>query len=548
MIPFSSRSSRFSSKSTYALPWPAGQTVLALFLVLSTSALLTCGKDSPTTPTTPTPTPQPDPPKATKITIAPATLTPLVTAGQTVQLTATVKDQNNSTMTGVSVSWKSSNVQGATVNVSGLVTAVGNGTATITAATGTVTGTVQVSVEIPAVPTAITIAPSEPDTLTAVGQTLRLVATVKDQHGETMTGVSISWESSDSQMATVSATGLVTSVANGTAKITATTGDVSTAVTVIVAQEVHGIAITPPSPKVVIATGNTEQLSATVLDSEETPVSGAVPTWSSSDEAVATVDSNGLVTAVGVGQAEITATYEEYTAEKLAIVRESLDSTGMVRVLYLVPSDVAFRDDYSDAIATAVVNAQDWYRQQLDGFTFSLYDDVPELCRLPENTDHYALGGAWDKVLQDVQQCAPVRWTTEQSEFVWILYVDVKEACEVMPRQLGRGGGGITMIPGNDLEGLTNSAEGWYWYEYFPGDGPCSNERYYVHYGRWVGGLAHELGHALGDLPHPPGCDEGLSTCDSEALMWLGYVPYPATYLRSDDKRLLLSSPFIGRN
>ena len=61
---------------------------------------------------------------------------------------------------------------------------------------------------------------------------------------------------------------------------------------------------------------------------------------------------------------------------------------------------------------------------------------------------------------------------------------------------------------------------------------------------RYVGGLGHELGHAFG-LSHPPGCDAGLATCDQNALMWAGYASYPNTYLRTDEKQILLASPFI---
>ena len=61
---------------------------------------------------------------------------------------------------------------------------------------------------------------------------------------------------------------------------------------------------------------------------------------------------------------------------------------------------------------------------------------------------------------------------------------------------------------------------------------------------RWIGGGGHELGHALG-LPHPPGCDEGLPTCDWEALMYVGYDDWPHTHLRDDEKAVLLASPFI---
>ena len=62
---------------------------------------------------------------------------------------------------------------------------------------------------------------------------------------------------------------------------------------------------------------------------------------------------------------------------------------------------------------------------------------------------------------------------------------------------------------------------------------------------QWIGGLGHELGHALG-LPHPPGCDAGLPTCDQEALMGSANYVYPETYLRADNKEALIRSQFIG--
>ena len=110
-----------------------------------------------------------------------------------------------------------------------------------------------------------------------------------------------------------------------------------------------------------------------------------------------------------------------------------------MRVLYVAPADREFSADYSDGISRAIVNVQSWYRQQLDGLTFAIYNVRPEQCRLPRGEDYYSRGDAWEKVLRDVQSCAPVRADT--TRFSWALYVDVYEDCGE-PHELGRGGAG----------------------------------------------------------------------------------------------------------
>ena len=145
----------------------------------------------------------------------------------------------------------------------------------------------------------------------------------------------------------------------------------------------------------------------------------------------------------------------------------------------------------------------------------------------------------WDKVVEGVQHCAPVQGET--SDFTWVIYPDVMESCDEYleggedATELGRGGLGLTILHRGDIEGVTNPGGEYY----FCGDGP-----YPGHLGRWIGGLGHELGHTLG-LPHPPGCDEGLPTCDFPALMAYGFETYPDTYLRADDKEILIRSPFF---
>jgi uncharacterized protein YjdB len=79
------------------------------------------------------------------VTVTPPT--PNVTAGQTVQLTATLKDAAGNVLTGRVVTWASSNVLIATVNSSGLVSTLLKGTVTITATSETKSGTSNVTVQ-----------------------------------------------------------------------------------------------------------------------------------------------------------------------------------------------------------------------------------------------------------------------------------------------------------------------------------------------------------------------------------------------------------------
>jgi len=101
-----------------------------------------CG-DSTTDPAPPPPLP--DPPVATTVTVSPATAE-LSALGMTVQLRAEVRDQNGQAMPGAAVTWATGSPEVATVDASGLVTAVADGVATIAASSGTARGTAEITV------------------------------------------------------------------------------------------------------------------------------------------------------------------------------------------------------------------------------------------------------------------------------------------------------------------------------------------------------------------------------------------------------------------
>lgn len=128
---------------------------------------------------------------------------------------------------------------------------------------------------------------------------------------EDATDVVIEYVSSDEAIATVDNTGYITAVAAGEADITASVVDTGLAATchVIVTPAIESLDISKSS--ITMKPGATNTLSVTVSP-EDANISGM--TWTSSDEAVATVDQEGNVTAVADGTATITATIGETTA------------------------------------------------------------------------------------------------------------------------------------------------------------------------------------------------------------------------------------------
>ena len=157
----------------------------------------------------------------------------------------------------------------------------------------------------PPVATTVSISPTAVD-LSSFGETLQLTAAVADQNGQAMAGAPVSWTTSDNSVASVSAGGLVTAVANGSATVTAASGSAAGTAAVTVAQQAARVDVSPDA-HTFSAIGDSVRLTAASFDANDNAVEDATVAWSSEDDAVATVDSSGLVTAAGNGTANITA-------------------------------------------------------------------------------------------------------------------------------------------------------------------------------------------------------------------------------------------------
>ena len=219
----------------------------------------------------------------------------------TLRLTATVlpEDCRNNTL-----KWSSDNEEVATVDENGLVTAVSVGEANITATAvdgSGVTATCKVTVT-PKLVTSVTL--DESELTIEKGYTAQLTATVAPDDADNL---GLTWTSDNEEVATVDENGLVTAVSAGEANITATAVDGSgvTATCKVTIAPKLVTSVTLDESELTIEKGFTEQLTATVAPDDADNLSLA---WTSDNEEVATVDENGLVTAVGEGTATITAT------------------------------------------------------------------------------------------------------------------------------------------------------------------------------------------------------------------------------------------------
>ena len=249
-----------------------------------------------------------------------------IVEGSTYKLTATVLPEN--TTDSKNVSWGSNNEAVATVDANGTVTAKRAGTAVITAtSTNGKTAGCTVTVSKKEIPI-IEISLDKSSATLTEGETTTIVATVLPEN--TTDSKSVSWSSSNSEVATVDANGTVTAKRAGTAVITATSTNGKTAgCTVTVSKkEIPITEISLDKSSATLTEGETTTLTATVLP--ENTTYGKSVKWSSSNVAVATVDLMGKVTAKRAGTAIITATSENgKTASCTVTVNKKDTYTGL---------------------------------------------------------------------------------------------------------------------------------------------------------------------------------------------------------------------------
>ena len=169
----------------------------------------------------------------------------------------------------------------------------------------------------------IEIHPSRPDAITP-GETMALEAIVRDADGGTMDNTAVTWATSNSRVATIDATrGIVRGLRAGSARITATLGSLTSAVTVSVAATTAGPGVVTSidiadfrAPSV----GESIRLSASVRTAAG-PIANALVDWSSSNPSIAAIAQDGTLIARAPGTTTVHASSGGRSADRAVTIR-----------------------------------------------------------------------------------------------------------------------------------------------------------------------------------------------------------------------------------
>lgn len=255
-------------------------------------------------------------------------------------LRATINPSN--TTNSKELKWKSSNTGVATVNQNGEVTAIAQGYATITVET--VNGKkaeckITVSKKVTEIPiTSVSL--NKTDLSLEEGQSEVMVATINPS--DTTESKELEWSSNNDAVATVDSQGKVTAVKEGEAKITVTTSNGKTAscIVTVMKKEIPITSVSLNKNELNLKAGKSEVLIATINPANTT--NDKTLKWTSSNEAVATVNENGEVKAISQGTAMITVTTIN---DKTASCTVNVTQINTAELVALVNSAEALNED-----------------------------------------------------------------------------------------------------------------------------------------------------------------------------------------------------------
>jgi len=245
-------------------------------------------------------------PTVSSIQVAPPSMSIGTGLGQQFTATAHMSDGTSKDVTN-SVQWSSSDSNIASVNSAGMASGSAPGTVIITALSGSLKSTAALTVSSAAVNlSSIVVSPAASTLPVNTAQQFTAIGNYSNGSSADLTAL-VTWGSSSLNVATVSASGLVTGVAAGSTNISASLGGISGSTSLTVsAPSLVSISVTPVGLTLGIGINQQYVATATYSDGSSADLTSGVA-WTSSSSSVATINSSGVTTTVAAGQTTITA-------------------------------------------------------------------------------------------------------------------------------------------------------------------------------------------------------------------------------------------------
>lgn len=245
---------------------------------------------------------------------------PAILVGESLTLNAEVLNQNDEPITDAVLTWMSTDTSVLKVDSEGVVTAQAIGQATISAmSAGVLSNNLLISVledstqiaEIQILATGNKI---------NVGQTLQLTAQALNGQGQVIDNLTFNWQSSNNAILSIDANGLATGLADGTVQVSAEVdGFVSPDFNVEVVDPSIARSLSISAPAASLVEGETLQFSASALNGNGEPITPSNIAWQSSNNALLSIDANGLATALGEGTVQVSASVDGVTSNTVVI-------------------------------------------------------------------------------------------------------------------------------------------------------------------------------------------------------------------------------------
>jgi uncharacterized protein YjdB len=426
----------------------------------------------------------------TSIVISP--VTPTLISGKTQQLTATGSYNDGTTQDITSkVSWSGSATGIVGVSASGLVTATGPGTATISATSGTISSSDKITVTQT---TLVSIAITPANVSVPKGETEQLTATGSYNDGSTQDlSNQVTWAGAVPGIVDIGINGLITARGVGSATITATDGPVSAATLVTVSAAVP-ISLTVFPLNASVYPGTTQKFTVYEIlsdGSKRNPTTGV--TWSSANPDIATISANGLASGVAEGSASINASYQSVSGSTVLtvkpidyVVTETRKAGSKALISYFDRSNIPGVDE-AVRIANPGINGQDLCAMV---YVFSADQQMSECCgchisrngllTLSINNDltsnpltgRNPATGTVSVLPSDVAgnpSCDPTIATPEGALTVWSTHLQ-----STAPDAAPTGGGSSTFTPPTNLAPISFQNQCLYVQRLGSGQGTCT--------------------------------------------------------------------------